>query len=122
MSTFAKLDANDFVISVLVIEQEMVNTGLFGDPELFVQTSYNTRGGIHYGQDGLPDGGLALRKNYAGIGYKFDRVRDAFISPQDYPSWTLNEFSCQWEPPVAMPLDGKSYRWDEQTVSWLETN
>lgn len=120
MSTFAKLDANDFVISVLVIEQEMVNTGLFGDPDSFVQTSYNTRGGIHYGQDGLSDGGLALRKNYAGIGYKFDRVRDAFIPPKNFPSWVLNEESCLWEAPTPMPTDGKPYRWDEPTLAWVE--
>ena len=69
MAHFAQIDSNNIVTQVLVIDQETVNTGLFGDPNSFVQTSYNTRGGVHYGQDGQPDGGVALRKNYAGIGF-----------------------------------------------------
>lgn len=114
MSHFAQVDENDFVIQVNSIEQDVINTGLFGDPASFVQTSYNTRGGVH------SLGGTPLRKNFAGIGYKFDRIRDAFIPPQDYPSWILNEFSCLWEAPTPMPADGKPYRWDEATLSWVE--
>lgn len=120
MSYFAQVDDNDIVVQVNPIEQDVINTGLFGDPSSWVQTSFNTRGGIHYGQDGQPDGGVALRKNYAGIGYKLDRVRDAFIPPQDFPSWTLNEDTCLWEPPTPRPLDGLRHRWDEPTLSWVE--
>lgn len=122
MSHFAIMDANDVVLQVQVIEQDVINTGLFGDPASFERTSYNTRGGIHYGADGQPsaDQSKAYRKNYAGIGFKLDRVRDAFIPPKDYPSWVLNEFSCLWEAPTPMPTDGKLYFWDEPSLSWVE--
>ena len=122
MAHFAKIDENNIVTQVLVIDQETINTGHFGDPSTFVQTSYNTRGGIHYGQDGQPDNGVALRKNYAGIGYIYDPDRDAFYSPQPYNSWTLNEETCYWEAPTPMPTDGKLYTWDEDTTSWVELN
>lgn len=118
MSHFAKVE-NGIVTEVLVISQDEVNTGLFGDPLLFVQTSYNTRGGVHYNQQGEPDG-PGLRKNYAGIGYSYDPVLDAFIPPQPYPSWSLNTQTCLWDPPVPYPNDGKTYIWDEDTLSWVE--
>ena len=76
------------------------------------RTSYNTRGGAHI-NDGTP-----FRKNYAGIGYTYDYARDAFIPPQPYASWTLNDSSCQWEPPVAYPADNETYLWNEETTSW----
>jgi hypothetical protein len=114
MSHFAEIDENDVVLRVLVIEQDVIDTGLFGDPSKWVQTSYNTYGGVH------KLGGTPLRKNYAGIGYKYDRVRDAFIPPRPYPSWILNDDSCLWEAPVPYPDDGKMYRWDEDTESWVE--
>ncbi len=120
MSHFAKVE-NGLVTEVIVAEQEFIDTGLVGDPTLWVQTSYNTRGGIHYGPDGQPDGGVALRKNYAGVGYIYDPVRDAFYTPQHLPSWQLNEASCQWEPPIPYPADLASNQcavWDESTVSW----
>mgnify|MGYP003331941785 FL=1 len=120
MAHFAQIDGNNIVTQVLVIDQETVNTGLFGEPSSFVQTSYNTRGGVHYGQDGQPDNGVALRKNYAGIGYTYDKNRDAFISPKPYNSWVLNEDTCYWEAPTPMPTDGKMYTWDEDTTSWIE--
>jgi hypothetical protein len=122
MSHFAIVDKDDFVAQVQRITQEVIDTGLFGNPSAFIQTSYNTRGGIHYGDDGLPspDQSKALRKNYAGIGFKYDRVRDAFIPPQDYPSWTLNESTCLWDAPTPMPTDGKPYRWHEPSLSWVE--
>lgn len=119
MSHFAKVE-NGIVTQVIVIEQDVINTGAFGDPASWVQTSYNTRGGIHFGQDGNPDGGVALRKNYAGIGYTYDADRDAFIPPKPYASWVLNDQTCLWDAPVAMPTDGKIYEWDEDTVSWVE--
>lgn len=122
MSHFAKVDENDFVLEVQRITQDVIDSGLFGNPECFVQTSYNTRGGVHYGDDGQPsaDQSKALRKNYAGIGFKLDRMRDAFIPPQDFPSWALNEDSCLWEAPTPMTQDGKPYQWDETLLSWAE--
>lgn len=120
MAHFAQIDENNIVTQVLVIDQDTINTGHFGEPSSFIQTSYNTRGGVHYGQDGQPDNGVALRKNYAGIGYIYDPQRDAFYAPQPYDSWTLNEDTCYWEAPTAMPSDGKLYTWDEDTTSWVE--
>ncbi len=120
MAHFAKIDENNIVTQVLVIDQETINTGHFGDPSTFIQTSYNTRGGVHYGQDGQPDNGTPLRKNYAGIGYIYDSQRDAFYAPQPYNSWTLNEETCYWEAPTPMPTDGKLYTRDEDTLSWVE--
>ena len=79
----------------------------------WVQTSYNTSGGVHNG------GGTPLRKNYAGIGYTYDTVRDAFIAPKPYPSWVLDEATCLWGAPVAYPSAGGPWRWDEATVSWV---
>ena len=90
MSHFAHI-TNGTVDQVLVIDQETLNTGPWGDPKEWIQTSYNTRGGVHYGPDGNPDGGTALRKNYAGIGYTYDAQRDAFIAPKHFSSWTLDE-------------------------------
>jgi hypothetical protein len=112
MAHFAKVEGG-IVTEVLVIEQDVIDTGLFGDPALWVQTSYNTYGGQH--PEGRP-----LRKNYAGIGFTYDAVRDAFIAPQPFPSWTLNENTCLWDAPTAQPDDGKLYRWDETTLAWIE--
>ena len=119
MSYFAKIE-NFIVTEVIAIDQDTLNTGHWGDPANWVQTSYNTRGGIHYGPDGKPDGGVALRKNYAGIGFTYDAVLDAFIPPQPYPSWLLDTETCLWIPPVPYPDDGKLYYWDEATLSWVE--
>lgn len=117
MSHFAKVE-NNVVTQVIVAEQDVIDSGMFGSG--WIQTSYNTRGGIHYGQDGQPDGGVALRKNYAGIGYTFDEARDSFIAPQPFSSWVLSEQTCQWEAPVPMPTDGKRYAWDEDAMAWVE--
>ena len=114
MSHFAQIDENNIVTQVLVIEQDVVDTGLFGNPSSWIQTSYNTHGGVH------ATGGLPLRKNYAGIGYTYDRTRDAFIPPQPYASWILNTTTCLWNSPTPMPTDGKTYMWDEATTSWIE--
>ena len=113
MSHFAKVE-NGTVTQVIVVEQDVLDTGLFGDPSLWVQTSYNTLGGVHV------LGGTPLRKNYAGVGYTYDSERDAFVPPKIYNSWTLNEDTCLWEAPTAMPDDGKMYSWDEATLSWIE--
>ena len=113
MSHFAKVE-NGIVTQVIVVEQDVLDTGLFGDPSLWVQTSYNTLGGVH------TLGGTPLRKNYAGIGYTYDSERDAFIPPAPFNSWTLNEDSCLWEAPTPVPTDDKQYQWDEATLSWIE--
>lgn len=112
MSHFAKVEGG-IVTEVLVIEQDVIDTGLFGDPALWVQTSYNTYGGQH--PEGRP-----LRKNYAGIGFTYDAERDAFYAPQPFASWTLNEDTCLWAAPTPYPNDGKPYTWDEATLAWVE--
>jgi hypothetical protein len=114
MAHFAKVE-DGIVTQVIVIDQETINTGHWGDPASWIQTSYNTQGGVH------SQGGTPLRKNYAGIGYSYDAGRDAFIPPKQYPSWVLNESTCQWESPVAMPTDNtKRYVWRESDTSWVE--
>ena len=117
MAHFAKVE-NNLVTQVIVAEPDFIATGALGDPASWVQTSYNTRGGVHYGQDGQPDNGEALRANYAGIGYVYDKVNDVFHAPQPYPSWTIASPTWIWEAPVAYPTDGKQYAWDEETKSW----
>jgi len=113
MSHFARIE-NGTVTQVIVAEQDVIDSGLFGSPNSWVQTSYNTYGGEHR------LGGNPLRKNYAGVGYSYDSERDAFIPPKPYNSWTLDEETCLWNPPVAMPSDGKIYSWNEETLSWDE--
>lgn len=112
MSHFAKVE-NGIVTQVIVAEQDVIDTGLFGDPATWVQTSYNTRAGQH--PEDRP-----LRKNYAGIGYIYDATRDAFYTPQPFASWTLDEATCVWQAPTPQPNDGKLYTWDEDTLSWVE--
>lgn len=119
MAHFAKVE-NGKVTQVIVADQEFIDSGAVGSPSQWVQTSYNTRGGVHYGQDGQPDGGVALRANYAGIGYSYDYINDVFIPPKPFPSWTLNNTTWLWEPPTPMPTDGKLYQWDEATKAWNE--
>ena len=121
MSHFAKIDNDGIVVQVIAIEKDVLDSGNWGDPNDWVQTSYNTRGGVHYAPNSHePDGGIALRKNYAGIEYTYDQTRDAFIQQKPYPSWELNEDTCQWESPTPYPDDGKRYDWDEDTTSWKE--
>ena len=119
MSHFAEIK-DGIVQRVIVIEQNVLDSGNWGDPNNWVQTSYNTRGGIHYAPNSNnPDDGIALRKNYAGKGYTYDQTRDAFIPPQPYPSWLLDEETCLWNAPTARPDDDKMYKWDEDTTSWV---
>jgi hypothetical protein len=114
MSHFAKVE-NGVVTQVIVIEQDVLNLGHWGDPSLWVQTSYNTSGGVH------SQGGTPLRKNYAGVGYTYDAGRDAFIPPKPHASWVLNETTCHWGAPTPMPVvEGKRFTWDEPTTSWVE--
>jgi len=103
MSHFAKLDSNNIVENVIVAEQDFINSGLVGDSFLWVQTSYNGN----------------FRGKYASIGDTWDKVNEVFISPQPYPSWILNEDTCQWESPVPYPDDDKMYNWDEDITNWV---
>lgn len=122
MGHFAKVQ-DGVVTQVIVAEPDFFDTFVDSSPGQWIQTSYNTRGGVHYQPDSsTPSDGQtkALRKNYAGIGFTYDATKDAFIPPQPFASWTLNEDSCLWEPPVAYPDDGNMYRWDEETTSWIE--
>ena len=119
MGHFAKVE-NGIVTQVIVAEQDFINSGAVGTG--WIQTSYNTRGGIHYGQDGQPDGGVALRGNYAGIGYTYDAANDVFYAPKPYPSWTISVPTWIWQAPTPYPNDGKKYDWDEPTISWIENN
>jgi hypothetical protein len=111
MSHFAKVE-NGTVTQVIVIEQDVLNLGHWGDPAGWVQTSYNTHGGVH------TNGGTAVRKNFAGIGYTYDSERDAFYAPQPFASWILDEDTCVWQAPIERPTEG-NYVWDEETVAWV---
>ena len=106
MAHYAKV-SNGVVTRVIVAEAEHFNTFVDTEPGKWIQTSYNTKNGVH------ALGGTPLRKNYAGIGYTYDKERDAFIPPKCEESWTLNESTCQWECPLPYPTDGKSYSWDD---------
>lgn len=122
MGHFAKV-VDGKVTQVIVAEKEFFDSFVDSSPGTWLRTSYNTRGGKYYqpnSGDLHPDQSMALRKNYAGIGYSYDATRDAFIPPTPYASWVLNEETCLWDAPVAYPADGKEYSWDETTVSWKE--
>lgn len=112
MAHFAHI-TNGIVDQVIVIDEETLALGYWGDPSEWKQTSYNTHGGQH--PEGRP-----LRKNYAGVGYSYDEQRDAFIPPKPFASWLLNETTCLWEAPTLMPTDNKMYQWNEETLSWVE--
>ena len=126
MSHFARINAlTKKVEAVIVAEEDFINT--LPNYDLWIKTSYNMRGGVYH-TDGVPAEDQSIiegdearqRKNYAGIGYSYDAVRDAFIPPQPYPSWVLNETTCLWDAPVAYPDDGNQYQWNEETTSWDE--
>ena len=104
MSHFAEV-IDGVVVRVIVAEQDFIGSGAVGDPQRWIQTSYNDR----------------IRKNYAGIGYAFDAERDAFIAPRPFASWFLDEATCEWSAPAPMPTDGKLYRWDELAKTWIES-
>ena len=121
MAHFAKVN-NGIVEQVIVAEPEFFDTFVDSSPGQWIQTSYNTSGGVHYNPEtGEPsaDQTKALRKNYAGIGYTYEAGRDAFIPPKPFASWLLNEETCLWDAPVPYPGDGQIYTWDEDTTSWL---
>ena len=128
MAHYAKV-LEGIVETVIVAEAEFFNNFVDDSPGKWIQTSYNTRGGVHYEPNSntpSSDQSKALRKNYAAVGYTYDKKRDAFIPPQQFPSWTLNETTCLWDPPMPQPSDGKAYLWDESlyqsdnTKGWVE--
>lgn len=122
MAHFAKI-IDGVVVDVAVIDQEHIDTGLWGDPAIWVQTSYNTRAGVYYTPNTNtpdPDQSKAFRKNFAQPGYRWDADRDAFIPPQPYPSWTLDENSCTWRATTPHPNDGKFYDWNESARTWVQ--
>jgi hypothetical protein len=126
MAHFARIKNNivDFVV-VGRDEDENNEDMLAHDEWTYKRTSYNTRGGIYYDpitKEPSQDQSKAFRKNYAGIGYYYDSIRDAFIPPKPYPSWILDEFSCLWESPIPYPNDGNIYQWNEETGNWEQLN
>jgi len=121
MAHFAKIGKGSKVEEVLVVSNDVATTeqagvdflnNLYGTNDIWKQTSYNTRGGVHL-TDGTP-----FRKNFAGVGFKYDQTRDAFIEPKPYNSWILNEATCEWEAPVVKPDDGQRYNWNEENQTW----
>ena len=126
MASFAKIGLNGKVIEVLSVNNEVLKDSNGVEQEvngidfltkltgwaIWKQTSYNTKAGVH------TEGGIALRKNHAGIGYVYDEDRDAFIPPKPYKSWILNENTCLWNAPVAKPQDNNMYNWNESTLTW----
>jgi len=127
MAHYAKVQ-DGVVTQVIVAEPEFFNTFVDSSPGKWIKTSYNMRGGVYYDpstnkpatdQSVINDDEARQRKNYAGIGFTYDRERDAFIPPKPYDSWVLNEETCLWEAPVPRPDDGKDYEWDEETTSWV---
>ena len=122
MGHFAKV-SNGIVTRVIVAEADFFNNFVDDSPGQWIQTSYNTRGGVHYQpntNEPSEDQSKTLRKNYAGIGYSYDSTRDAFIPPQPFNSWTLNEDTCLWDSPVPYPTDDKLYKWNEEILNWEE--
>jgi hypothetical protein len=118
MGHFAKV-VDGKVTQVIVAEPEFFQTFVDSSPGTWIQTSYNTRGNVHYNPDSNePSGQPALRGNYAGIGYTYDATNDVFYAPQPFNSWTLNNATWTWEAPTPYPTDGKVYTWDEATTSW----
>tara|TARA_R100000908_G_scaffold33614_1_gene15416 strand:+ start:1413 stop:1790 length:378 start_codon:yes stop_codon:yes gene_type:complete len=121
MAHFCKLGIGNVVETIEVVSNDIATTEqagvdflntLYKTRNVWKQTSYNTIGGEH------TLGGTPFRKNYAGIGFKYDQTRDAFIPPKPYDSWTLNEATCLWDPPVVKPDDGQKYLWNEETQQW----
>ena len=121
MAHFAKLGTGNIVITVEVVSNDVATTeqpgvdflnNLYKTSDVWKQTSYNTQGGVH------KLGETPLRKNYAGTGYTYDETRDAFIPPSPYPSWILDETTCNWEAPIEKPNDGNKYIWNESTTTW----
>ena len=126
MAHFAKIDETGTVVEVLVIEQDEIDSGEWGEPSSWIQTSYNTHGGVYYTPNSNPpepdpDQSKALRKNYAGIGFSYNADIDGFTPPKPYNSWELNATTGLWDPPVPEPpaQPGGVWVWDEDTQQWV---
>jgi len=126
MAHYAKV-LDGVVVNVIVADPSFFDTFVDDSPGEWIQTSYNTKGNVHYGEDGQPDGGVALRKNFAGIGMTYDKDKDAFYEPQPTNgTWVLNEDTCLWERPLPKPDDVTWWAWDEDayqadnTTGWVE--
>jgi len=122
MAHFAKLGTGNKIIKVEVVSNDIATTeqagvdflnNLYNTSDVWKQTSYNTIGGVHL------LGGTPFRKNYAGVDYSYDQIKDAFIPPKPFNSWILNETTCLWEAPTAYPNDGNNYIWNEETLNWV---
>jgi len=114
MAHFTHINKNNGIVTqVIVAEQSFIDSGTLGDPSEWVQTSYNTREGKHK-LNGMP-----LRKNYAAVGYTYDKARDAFLPPKPFKSWVLDEKKGTWTAPVVKPADKKFYEWNEERVEWV---
>lgn len=114
MAHFAEIDQSNKVVRVIVCGEDTGGQAfLLQLGGTWVQTSYNTSMGLH------SLGGAPLRKNYAGIDYTYDAGRDAFVPPKPFPSWVLDEVTCCYTAPVAHPVEGGPYRWDEEILSWI---
>jgi hypothetical protein len=114
MAHYARVE-NGIVAQVIVADREFIESGAVGDPAQWIQTSYNTQGGVH------TMGGTPLRKNYAGVGFLYLDEYDAFVPPKPHTSWVLKEDATGWEPPITRPTDGKNYIWDESILNWKES-
>jgi len=121
MAHFCKIGKGSKVEKVVVVSNDVATTeqagidflnNLYGTNDVWKQTSYNTLKGVHL------LGGTPFRKNFAGIGWKYDQTRDAFISPKPFASWTLNETTCHWDAPIVYPDDGQNYNWNETNQTW----
>ena len=121
MSHYAKV-RDGVVVDVISADATFFATFVDSSPGTWIQTSYNTRGGVYYTPNTNtpdPDQTKVLRGNYAGVGYIYDPTHDVFYAPQPYPSWTISAPTWTWTPPTPMPTDGKAYRWDEPTKTWV---
>lgn len=116
MAHYAQIK-DGIVINVIVSNQDFVDTL----EETWIQTSYNTYGGVYYDSEtGAPSEGTALRKNYASVGFSYDAEKDAFIAPQPFSSWSIDEDTCLWVPPIVYPEDGNVYTWGEEEATWVQ--
>lgn len=118
MAHYAKVLEGRVLTVIVVNDDTFWNSFTDTSPGTWIQTSYNTRGGVHYDANGIPDEGTPLRKNFAAVGYSYDSQCDAFIPPKQFSSWTLNEETCLWQPPTPYPSDGRDYEWNEAEQSW----
>ena len=123
MAHYVVLDENNIVVNGFVGKNEGENGVDWEQYYNAKRTSYNTKGGVYYDpetREPSADQSKAFRKNYAGLGFTYDETKDAFIPPQPYPSWILNEETCLWEAPVPYPNDGNVHNWNEESQTWTE--